>query len=802
MNRGLIGFPTRDSVVTSVDPYMPLEDGGYVLAAESTLRGSLMCISATAEGAFPITYGALPPGGTAGAIYGSATTVTGSLSGMRKVSVSGGPTGEAVVGYSTLVDGLGTPEDVQSLSGASVARIRACALAGGNYVVTYTQDTTLYNEIRNSAGVTVTNATTCATVQNASYQYGCAALANGDYAVTYYRSGALYFLVRGPTGSLVVSETGPTLIGTPDDVTDVVGLLGGGFVFAYSNQASGASDLYVAICLPDNTYFASQLIASGTLGAGASSNVAMASLSSGGYVVAWTAAGGSQPHFRVLDSSHGYVTDVTSVAAEWATSIAVTGLNNGGFVVAHTTSTAVKYARFNAAGVLQGSVTAIASVTASDVDVKTMPSGDFVITYNDFTTSVLAVKLNPANTVLSGPTIVEAVNTNGAGLAVACLQTNINVFVYTSGVTAIRQTLSSFSGTSSFQRYSSSGTTQGPLTAVVSNPTRASASARLVGGSFVYAYTTINNVPAFTVWSRTGVVQVTETLPEAVYSRWISVSALPNGGFVLAWESLYGALVRFGRYSAAGALQGALTTVEATTAASGSVTGLRDGTFALGYLNASGAPRFAIFDTTGTQTAAPATLEAVTATWIETSGLSTGDVVFTYNPSGPSVKYIIKTSTGAAKVSATTVESVTNTTGSVCALPGGDFAVAYNNSTTNLRYGRYSAAGVLQGSLGTVEAKSVSSVACGALNNGDLWIAYANATDSDVRFVRYGSSAVVLGVADRDAAPGETLAVRTSGMFTLRENWGAPAVFDHSTATPVRGNRGTIFGKTATLNGV
>jgi hypothetical protein len=248
--------------------------------------------------------------------------------------------------------------------------------------------------------------------------------------------------------------------------------------------------------------------------------------------------------------------------------------------------------------------------------------------------------------------------------------------------------------------------------------------------------------------------------------------------------------------------QGSLTTVEATTAVRGAVAGLRSGNFAVGYVNSAGAPRFAIFDAANAQVTAPATLEAVTTAWIDAAGLSAGGVVFLYGPSGTSVKYITKTATGGAALAATPVETVNNTAGSVGALPGGEFVVAYNNSTTNLRYARYSAAGALQGSLGTVEAKSVSAVACGALNSGDFWISYASLTDSDVRFVRYASPAVILGVADRAAAPGETVAVRTAGMFTLRDNWGVPAVFDHSAATPVRGNRGTIFGKTATLYGV
>jgi hypothetical protein len=403
---------------------------------------------------------------------------------------------------------------------------------------------------------------------------------------------------------------------------------------------------------------------------------------------------------------------------------------------------------------------------------------------------------------LESPGTVEAVNSNTQGVAVACLQTNVNAIIYCNNTTDIRQSRTAFAGSSSFQRYSSGGVAQGALTAVVSNPTAASSAARLTSGAFVHAYTTINNVPAFTVWSRAGVVQVTETTPETVYSRWVSVSALPNGEFVLAWESLYGALVRFGRYSAAGVLQGSLTTVEATTAACGVLAALRNGGFAIGYMNSASAPRFAVFDATGTQVAAPATLEAITTAWIDAVGLSTGGVAFLYGPSGTSVKYITKTATGAAALAATTVETVNNTAGSVGALPGGEFVVAYNNGTANLRYARYSAAGALQGSLGTVEVKSVSAVACKALNNGDFWIAYANATDSDVRFIRYTSPAVILGVADRAAAPGETVAVRTVGMFTLRDNWGVPAVFDHSTATPVRGNRGTIFGKTATLNGV
>jgi len=779
---------------------VPLEDGGYAVVTESVRQGDVLCVNGTAEGVFPIEYGAAPSGGVAGAAYGSATTVTGSLSGMRAVTFVGGVSGEGVAGYSTANPAYGSGAAVEA---ASVASVRACVLTGGNYVVVARTDSNGYlvGEVMNSAGSTVGAYTTYSA---APYQVvNCAPLSDGNFVAVYGQtSGQLGYTIRDSTGGSVKAATTISNPGGNCYGVGVAGLTGGGFVVAYANSTANPDD--VRFSRFNN---AGDLQGSDTqIATGASlAAVAAASLSSGGFVVVWRDTGAA-PNFRIYDSTGTAVSAVTVIEAAtvyngWD-SMSVVGLNDGGFVVAYATSASVKFARFNATGTPQGSITTVEAVTSYCASVGVMPSGDFVIAYCNSTTSVRAAKFNPLGVVLDSPGTVEAVNSIARGVAVACLQTNINAILYCNATTDIRQSRATFAGSSSFQRYSSGGVTQGALTAVVSNPTSASSAARLPSGAFVHAYTTINNVPAFTVWSRAGVVQVTETVAEAVYSRWISASALPNGEFVLAWESLYDAVVRFGRYSAAGVLQGSLTTVEATVAARGALAALRNGGFAIGYMNSASAPRFAVFDGAGTQVAAPATLEAVTTTWIAAAGLSTGGVVFLYGPSGTSVKYITKTATGSAGISATTVETVNNTAGSVGALPGGEFVVAYNNSTTNLRYARYSATGVLQGSLGTVEAKSVSAVECRALNNGDFWITYANATDSDVRFIRYTSPAVILGVADRAAAPGETVAVRTAGMFTLRDNWGAPTVFDHSTATPIRGNRGTIFGKTATLNGV
>jgi len=799
VNRGLNGFPTRDSVVTSADPYVPLEDGGYAVVTESVRQGDMLCVNGTAGGAFPIDYGAPPSGGVAGAASGGATTVTGTLTGVTSVTATGGITGEVIVGYSTAPSTYGSPSTLQS---ASVACLRACVLAGGNYVALDRITASGYVEgsVMDPTGAVVSAYTTYYSTGSV-LAADCAALSDGNFVVAYSGfSGLLGFTVRNSTGGSVIT---PTAISNPggSSVAAVAGLAGGGFVVAYGN--STATD----------TRF-SRFSNAGAL-QGSDTQVAtgsgltmctVAALSGGGFVVAWRNTSG-YPYFRVYDSAGVAVSSATQIEAAAVyngyDSMDAVGLADGGFVIAYAiSSTSVKFARFNATGTLQGSITTVEAVTAYAVALEKKLSGDFVIAYNNSTTNVRAARFNAFGTVVSSPATLEAVNSRDQGVAVACLLTGVDAFVYSNATTAVRQVRTSVAGTSSFYRYSSGGVAQGPLTAVTANPTSASASTRLVNASFVYAYTTSTGSPAFTIWSRDGLVQTTETIPEVVTSRWISVGALPNGEFVLAWESLSGALVRFGRYSAAGVLQGLLTTVEAVASARGAVAGLRNGSFAIGYLNTANAPRFAIFSATGAQIAAPATLESVVSLWIDAVGLSNGNVAFAYGPSGTSVKYITKTSIGGAALSATTVEAVSNLAGCLGALPGGEFVVAYNNSTTNLRYARYSASGALQGSLSTVEAKSVSAVACGVLNSGDFWIAYNSAGDSDVRFVRYASTAVILGVADRNAASGETVAVRTAGMFTLRDNWGAPALFDHSTATPVRGNRGTVFGKTATLNGV
>jgi hypothetical protein len=76
-----------------------------------------------------------------------------------------------------------------------------------------------------------------------------------------------------------------------------------------------------------------------------------------------------------------------------------------------------------------------------------------------------------------------------------------------------------------------------------------------------------------------------------VSSSFTSVSALPNGEFVVAYRDASG-YPRFGRYSAAGVLQGSLTTVESVGNSYISVSALPNGEFVVAYRDASAYPRF------------------------------------------------------------------------------------------------------------------------------------------------------------------------------------------------------------------
>ena len=247
------------------------------------------------------------------------------------------------------------------------------------------------------------------------------------------------------------------------------------------------------------------------------------------------------------------------------------------------------------------------------------------------------------------------------------------------------------------------------------------------------------------------------TTVESVVSSYTSVSALPNGEFVVAYcgASNY---PRFGRYSAAGVLQGSLTTVESVASSYTSVSALPNGEFVVAYCGASNYPRF------GRYSAA-----------------------------------------GVLQGSLTTVESVASSYTSVSALPNGEFVVAYCGASNYPRFGRYSAAGVLQGSLTTVESVGNSYISVSALPNGEFVVAYRDAS-AYPRFGRYnGMLMAIMGVALNAASSGGELFIATGGefgrpkTFEMVDTFGNSQSFDHQS---LGGTKGTIVGKTAYLKGL
>ena len=197
-------------------------------------------------------------------------------------------------------------------------------------------------------------------------------------------------------------------------------------------------------------------------------------------------------------------------------------------------------------------------------------------------------------------------------------------------------------------------------------------------------------------------------------------------------------------------------------------------------------------------------IEAVAATFVACDGLTNGNIVAFYNNGATNLRFTVISPAGASVIVPTLIETAAvSGVGGVHGCPGGEFIVAYGiTAGTLLKTRRYSKFGVQQNSTITIATKSTLAVDVSTINNGDYWPVYGNATDSTVDFARYASPVVVLGTTLKSGGEGALIPVKVEGLVTLREDWGGVKTFDHTTATPVAGNEGSVFGRVSNFVGI
>ena len=791
MNRGLNGFPTRQSIVTSTDPYAPADGEALVLANADIVKGDVVVAAGSMAGV-PLQNGNAPTSGTAGASLGAVASAIGSLSNIKAIGADGTTSGDMVLAYAT--------ESLTYSAGALIhtgndAAHDACTISSGNYVVAFRTSTTAAFYRYDSSGTAQQSNVTVEALADMA-DVGVGALADGGFVVAYSNTTATgtKFGRYNASGVLQGSLTTVEAAGAPSGGNaSACGLTSGEFVVAYPTTTGNAVKF--------GRFNASGTLQGSLTSVSTSSNgkSAVAALSGGGFVVA-VCNPSNYPSYAVYNASGALQGSVTTIQSTAATYIDCFGLNDGGFVVAYSTGTAIRFSRHNSSGTLQGSITTVYSGSATFVACAATPAGDFVIAWYQSGPSVQVAKYSAAGVLLNGPTQVDA--KTAQDISIAALLDDRFAVVYNDSTIDMRQSLAVYTGSASFARFNKSGTLQGSATALQATPSTSASVARLDGGGFVVAYTNTNRVPQVARFDANGTLQGSVITPEAVYSTNVAVAPLNNGGFVVAYQDVLNSLVRARVYDAAGTALTTASTIEAVLSAWVAVSRLGGG-FAVAYLNASSQPRLVAYSGSWAQTLAPTTVQAVTASYVSVAGLQNGTMAVLFNASGASPRAWVVSAAGAALFGGTTIEAVNNTSGSVVALPGSEYAVSYNDTTGNtVKVARYAYNAVLQGTLTTVESKASTAACAVAATSGDYWSYYQSTSDTDVRFGRFGSAAVILGAALKSVARGGLVPVKIAGYATLRRDWGAPKAFDYSSASPLAGNSGSILGRTINLTGL
>lgn len=284
----------------------------------------------------------------------------------------------------------------------------------------------------------------------------------------------------------------------------------------------------------------------------------------------------------------------------------------------------------------------------------------------------------------------------------------------------------------------------------------------------------------------------------------IDVAATADGGFVVGYGKMAGTVVRFARYDASAVLQGAITSVETSTAPTikVAVCALAAGGFVVAYSGDSNYPKFARYNAAGALQGAVTLVEGVSLAAIDIAGLADGGFLIAYGTTHLRFgRYNASGALQGALTNAKTSVSVANV--SVVPLADRGFALVYVVGAA-LTFVCFSATGAQRRDFVTLPTTGAGwKAAATALRDGGIAVLAGAATGANpATLYRYSTTPVyVVGVVTEAAAAGGTAKAQTIGVAATTRTWTVAGGFDHTNkSTP--GNKGVALGKSLIIGGL
>lgn len=317
------------------------------------------------------------------------------------------------------------------------------------------------------------------------------------------------------------------------------------------------------------------------------------------------------------------------------------------------------------------------SPIVTDTTAASFADGSFVYFWADNVASLnpTFARFSASGLMIQSPVIVQAVSSSGNRVAVS--QGNQNfILVYVNNTTGSNPTFSIFN--------SLGKKVLGPIAIQAVGSTSSDVSTNPTNTEFTIAYSDVTNTQVrFARYSAAGVLQGAITTVASVSSGIVRIAYSPNGEFVVAYANATNTRIDFARYNSAGVLQGAITIVAVVSSNALDIDYGPNGDFVISYQDATNGnnPKFARFNSAGVQQGAITTVAAVSATNNSVSYSPNGDFVISYTVAGqPTVaRYnALGVLIDAPRTFATTSSPVTSFTS-----PDGTFGLAFPGNTSS-----------------------------------------------------------------------------------------------------------------------
>jgi len=501
---------------------------------------------------------------------------------------------------------------------------------------------------------------------------------------------------------------------------------------------------------------------------GAMSDIGVAGMTNGNFVVGLATQ--SRVSFMVYDTSNAIVVAETVVEAADTRSVAVVALTGGGFMLSYVLATgALKYVRYTAAGVIQGSIVTHlasgASITLGHAAAG-LSSGGFVLAWcgGGSTFPVYATFDATGTQVVANTTIIATVTLN-----ISCCGLNDGGFVvaYTNSSTDFR-----------FSRYNASGVVQGSAVVVEAVNAARSSACSTPSGDIVLAYATSANLARSAKYNGKGDIVAAPATYDTAGAAFADISCcslLDNRcNFLAAISSsvfrqcinTFSGSATFALTTAAGVLQGPITAVNSNPIADVAVAGIEE-SFVVSFVTLSNTPSFSIYDRDGVIALANQLPEAVYTTVIAACSLQNGNFVVAWEDVYQNrLRFGIYTPAGVLVTPIFSGESTTVRFLSLHGLSSGGFVAGYVNASGQPRFAIYSAAGAQITAPTVIEAITTATKISVAGSDAAGFIAVYNGALTTVRAAFFNNVGGVFAspfVVDTIAAMTDSSVARVSG---------------------------------------